>query len=78
MIVKSPEPAYPGMVLPAVCLLHRLEAQLKTLRESRDSLPWWRRKNKSILTGAIAAYEVEIEDLKALMAKTVSDNDIMP
>ena len=77
MIVKSPEPSYPGMVLPAVVLLHRLEAQLKALRESRSSLPWWQRRNKRVLTGAIAAYEVEVEDLKALMARTTSDTDIM-
>jgi len=77
LIVQSPTPSYPGMVLPSVGLLHRLGAQLKALRESRASLPWWQRKNKHILTGAIAAYEVEIEDLKALMAKTVADTDIM-
>lgn len=77
MIVQSPTPSYPGMVLPAVGLLHRLVAQLEALRESRASLPWWKRKNKHILTGAIAAYEVEIEDLKALMAKSASDTDII-
>jgi hypothetical protein len=75
--MQSPEPSYPGMVLPATSLLRRLEAQLEATRESRDELPWWQRRNRHVLTGAIAAYMVEIEDLKVLMAKFASGTDIM-
>ena len=78
MIIQSPTPEYAGhMLLPAATLLHRLQAQLDAMREARNDLPWWHRRARHVLSGAIAAYMVEIEDLKALMAKSAPTTDIM-
>lgn len=53
-------------VVPISTVIRRFENAKEACLQHRRQLPWWAFKQKAIILGAVACYDVEIEVLLAL------------